>query len=139
MNDSSNKTGCFGMLFGWLASPPSRGAAVPVHYPYGKRKFLSAAELTFFRVLKNQLPPEWHLVTKVNLADLFFVRQPHRNQAARNRIDRKHVDFVICDAGQCSRCWRSNWMIPATSGRTGSRGINLSTGCLKRRGCRSCM
>ena len=98
MNYGSNKTGCLGMLFGWLASPPSRGVAVPVHYPYGKRDFLSAAELTFFRVLKTQLPPEWHLVTKVNLADLFFVRQPHRNQAARNRIDRKHVDFVICEA-----------------------------------------
>jgi very-short-patch-repair endonuclease len=49
-------------------------------------------------VLRSKIPPEWHLVAKVNLADLFFVRQPHRNQAARNRIDRKHVDFVICDA-----------------------------------------
>jgi very-short-patch-repair endonuclease len=98
MNHGSNKTGCLGMLLGWLASPPSRGAGAPVHYPYGKRDFLSAAELTFFRVLKNQLPPEWHLVAKVNLADLFFVRQPHRNRAARNRIDRKHVDFVICEA-----------------------------------------
>jgi hypothetical protein len=34
----------------------------------------------------------------VNLADLFFVQRPHVNRAARNRIDRKHVDFVICDA-----------------------------------------
>jgi very-short-patch-repair endonuclease len=38
------------------------------------------------------------LITKVRLGDLFFVRQPHKNHAARNRIDRKHIDFLICDA-----------------------------------------
>jgi very-short-patch-repair endonuclease len=98
MSNGRANRGCLGILLGWLVPSPSRGAAAPVHYPYGKRDLLSAAELTFFRVLKSQLPEEWHLVTKVNLADLFFVRQPHRNQAARNRIDRKHVDFVICEA-----------------------------------------
>jgi very-short-patch-repair endonuclease len=84
------------MLLGWLVPEP-QGSSSPVRFPYGKRELLSAAELTLFRVLKRELPVEWHLLTKVNLADLFFVRQPHRNQAARNRIDRKHVDFVICD------------------------------------------
>jgi very-short-patch-repair endonuclease len=97
MSDGSNKFGCFGLLLGWL-SPSPRESGTKITFPYGKRDLLSAAELTFFRVLKSQLPEEWHLVTKVNLADLFFVRQPHRNQAARNRIDRKHVDFVICEA-----------------------------------------
>lgn len=39
-----------------------------------------------------------YLITKVRLGALFFVRQPHRNLAARNRIERKHADFVLCDA-----------------------------------------
>jgi len=34
----------------------------------------------------------------VNLFDLLYVEKPHLNQAAINRIDRKHVDFVVCDA-----------------------------------------
>jgi very-short-patch-repair endonuclease len=86
------------MLFGWLgASSGERGSNIT--FPYGKRDaFLSPAELSFFRVMKSELPEEWNLIAKVNLADLFFVRMPHRNRAARNRIDRKHVDFVICDA-----------------------------------------
>ncbi|RYD65369.1 MAG: DUF2726 domain-containing protein [Verrucomicrobiaceae bacterium] len=86
------------MLLGWL-EPTKERRESGITFPYGKRDdFLSPAELSFFHVLKNELPAEWCLIAKVNLADLFFVRQPHRNQAARNRIDRKHVDFVICDA-----------------------------------------
>jgi very-short-patch-repair endonuclease len=98
MSNGSDKTGSLGFFFRKTVSPaePAQGK---VTYPYGLRDdFLSPAELSFFRVLKSELPAEWHLVAKVNLADLFFIRQPHRNQAARNRIDRKHVDFVICEA-----------------------------------------
>lgn len=97
MSNGSNKAGCLGMLLGWLGPSPKESGA-KITFPYGKRDdFLSRAELTFFTVLKRELHAEWYLVAKVNLADLFFVRQPHRNQAARNRIDRKHVDFVICE------------------------------------------
>lgn len=98
MTSDSEKTGCLGLLFGWLKSPGDAGGS-KITFPYGRRDdFLSPAELSFFRVLKSEMSAEWHLIAKVNLADLFFVRQPHRNQAARNRIDRKHVDFVLCDA-----------------------------------------
>jgi hypothetical protein len=38
------------------------------------------------------------VLTKVNLSDLFFVSRPRENAAYRNRIDRKHVDFLLCDA-----------------------------------------
>lgn len=98
MSNGSDKTGCLGFFFRKTVSPaePAQGK---ITFPYGLQDdFLSAAELSFFRVLKSELPVEWHLVAKVRLADLFFVKQPHRNQAARNRIDRKHVDFVICEA-----------------------------------------
>lgn len=98
MSDRSEKTGCLGILFGWL-KPSAEPPGAKVTFPYGKRDdFLSPAEVSFFHVLKNELPTEWCLIAKVNLADLFFVRQPHRNQTARNRIDRKHVDFVLCSA-----------------------------------------
>lgn len=67
--------------------------------PYGKRDdFLSAAEISFFHVLQTILTDGHYLLTKVNLGDLFFVRQPHENKGARGRISQKHVDFVICDS-----------------------------------------
>ncbi len=34
---------------------------------------------------------------KVSLADLFFVTRLNENKSAYNRINRKHVDFVICE------------------------------------------
>ncbi len=57
-------------------------------------RFLSPAELTFYRVLSTALPPELIACPKVNLGDLFFV--VGRSRAYRNKIDRKHVDFLLC-------------------------------------------
>lgn len=66
--------------------------------PYRMRDdFLSAAELSFYRVLKLAVKDRAVILAKVNLADIFFVAQPNENQAYRNKIDRKHVDFLACD------------------------------------------
>lgn len=60
--------------------------------------FLSPAELSFYHVLESVLPPDAAVAVKVRLGDILFVRQPHQNQAARNRINQKHVDFLLCEA-----------------------------------------
>jgi hypothetical protein len=100
MDDKSNRTGCLGILLNLFGGGSSRNQAGGISFPYGVvDAFLSPAELSFFLVLKSVLPPGRHLTAKVNLADLFYVKKPNVNQAARNRIDRKHVDFVVCDAG----------------------------------------
>jgi len=66
--------------------------------PYRLRDdFLSAAELSFFRVLGSVIQDKAVICPKVRLADLFFVARPHENQSYRNKIDRKHVDFLLCD------------------------------------------
>ncbi|MBA2116724.1 DUF2726 domain-containing protein [Bremerella alba] len=66
--------------------------------PYRLRDdFLSAAELSFYRVLQSALGDQATISPKVNLADIFFVARPNENQGYRNKIDRKHVDFLICD------------------------------------------
>lgn len=102
MEDGAGKSGCFGMVMRMLGFVPAAGPApsVPTSFPYGLRDaFLSPAEISFFHVVKGVIPEGQYVIAKVNLADLFFVAQPHINQAARNRIDRKHVDFAICEAG----------------------------------------
>lgn len=97
----SQNTGCLAAIFGGLFKKtvePEPEASMS--FPYGKRdEFLSAAELSFFRVLQRAASGRYHVITKVRLADLFFVRQPHRNKAAFNRISRKHVDFLLCHPG----------------------------------------
>ncbi|QDT65803.1 DUF2726 domain-containing protein [Calycomorphotria hydatis] len=78
---------------------PKKNAVTESRFPYGKRDaLLSAAELSFYHVLLQAIDANTTVCCKVNLNDLFFVREPQKNQGARNRIDRKHVDFVLCDA-----------------------------------------
>ena len=66
--------------------------------PYRLRDhFLSAAELSFFHVLRSVVKTKYRITTKVRVSDLLFVVQRHKNMGHANRIDRKHVDFVLCD------------------------------------------
>lgn len=69
----------------------------PPSLPYRQcDNFLSPAELSFYRVLTSALSSTATVCPKVNLADIFFVTKPNENRGARNRIDRKHVDFLVC-------------------------------------------
>lgn len=107
---SQSNSGCLGILFAPffkrrepVAEPLSDdeiNAFISAEsLPYEKRDdFLSAAEISFFHVLKTVLTTDHYLITKVNLADLFYVKRPHENKGARGRISQKHVDYVVCDA-----------------------------------------
>ncbi len=66
--------------------------------PYRQRDdFLSAAEFSFYRVLLTAVGSRAVVCPKVNLNDVFYVARPNENQSYRNKIDRKHVDFLMCD------------------------------------------
>jgi len=71
-----------------------------VEFPYLLRDdFLSRAELSFYLVLKNTLTDRALISPKVGLADLFYVKSndPSKFRTYTNKIDRKHVDFLLCD------------------------------------------
>jgi hypothetical protein len=66
--------------------------------PYRLRDdFLSAAEISFYHVLRQVVGERATVCAKVRLADVFFVARPNENAAARNRIRQKHADFLLCD------------------------------------------
>ena len=71
-----------------------------LEYPYLIRDdFLSPAELSFYLVLKSAVS-DWALVCpKVALGDLFHAKSsdPSKYRTYTNKIDRKHVDFLLCD------------------------------------------
>ncbi|GHC43491.1 DUF2726 domain-containing protein [Roseibacillus persicicus] len=97
MPSKSNNAGCLGVFLNWGKS--FEQPQPPNLFPYAKQdNFLSAGELRFYHILKRLIPEGFTLITKVNLADLFYVPRPNVNKGARNRIDRKHVDFVICES-----------------------------------------
>jgi len=69
-------------------------------YPYLLRDdFLSPAEQSFYLILKHTVS-DWALIfPKVSLGDLFYVKSndPSKYRSYTNKIDRKHVDFLLCD------------------------------------------
>lgn len=80
------------------AAPVSQVASEPEIYPYRLRDdFLSPAEASFYRVVKSMLAERLIICPKVSLAELFFVSRSDSSQAYQNKIDRKRVDFLLCD------------------------------------------
>ncbi len=87
------------LLVGESKSPA--GVTQSPEFPYQLRdNFLSPAELSFFEVLRNAVGNRAALCTKVSLGDIFFVKKddPSRFRIYTNKIDRKHVDFLLCDS-----------------------------------------
>ena len=69
----------------------------PEELPYFVRDdFFSAAEASFFRVLKTVVGENLVICPKVSLAEIFYVSRPDVNLPYFNKINRKHVDFVLC-------------------------------------------
>jgi len=69
----------------------------PEVLPYFVRDdFLSEAEASFFRVLRSMTGENLIVCPKVSLADFFYVSQPEINMTYYNKINCKHVDFLLC-------------------------------------------
>jgi len=71
-------------------------------YPYHLRDdFLTAAEHSFYLVLR-QAVDDWAVVCpKVSLGDLFQAKSSDYGvyRTYTNKIDRKHIDFLLCEPG----------------------------------------
>jgi hypothetical protein len=88
-----------GRIQEWLLDDKATQAG-QTQFPYRLRDdFLSPAELTFYRVLQSAASGWATIICKVSLGDLFYTNtgDHSQNQAYRNKIDRKHVDFVLCE------------------------------------------
>lgn len=96
---TTQKPGCLASLvhkFG-LGKQDS-GITEPENLPYRLRDdFLSNAETSFFQVLKTIIGNRLVICPKVSLAELFFVAHGESFQTYQNKIDRKRVDFLLCD------------------------------------------
>jgi len=71
-----------------------------IEYPYHQvDEFISPAELNFFFNLKAVVGDSTHIFSKVKLSDLFYAKAGDfgKNRSYTNKIDRKHVDFLLCN------------------------------------------
>lgn len=71
-----------------------------IEYPYHQvDEFISPAELNFYFNLRSVIGDSAHIFSKVKLSDLFYAKTGDygKNRSYTNRIDRKHVDFLLCN------------------------------------------
>jgi hypothetical protein len=107
---TNQNPGCLTAIFRFFSPSPAKsqlartGPAIPttpeksVVYPYRVRDdFLSRAEASFYHVLKSMMGERLLIFPKVSLAEIFFVSQNQDYQSYQNKIDRKRVDFLLCD------------------------------------------
>ncbi len=68
-------------------------------FPYDRRKFLlTAAERSLFGVLERAVQADYYIFTKVRVADLLYVKKgTEKRRGHQNRVNSKHIDFVLCD------------------------------------------
>ena len=104
MSDLQSNPGCLGRLLQLLAGGGAAGKGGEGPWPYRRKKYLlSRAEFSFFRVLQGVASEasggEWVVCPKVNLNDLLYLEKGTENRMAwLNKINRKHADYVLCDA-----------------------------------------
>ena len=82
-------------LFGMgVASERVADAALP----YCRKDYLfSRAEASFFGVLKHVVDGRYLIFAKVRMADLLYLpKGTQARQGALNKIQSKHVDFLLC-------------------------------------------
>ena len=81
--------------------PPTQAAPaaprVPEHRYRLREDFVSRAEASFFHSLRTVVGDRALIFLKVNLADLLYPPRQEQQRAVWNRINRKHIDFVLCD------------------------------------------
>lgn len=95
---SNERSGCLLAFFKPFGkSPPP--AEEPVRLPYRRKDYLlSKAERSFYGVLTDAVAEEYRVFAKVRLADLVWIpKGTEKRQSYFNRIQAKHIDFVLCD------------------------------------------
>ena len=93
-NMTAESPGCLARLFGIKPKSSQQNAAT---LPYRlSSEFFSPAEANFYQVLKQVVGNNLLIFPKVGLGEFIFVTDQNNFQSYRNKIDRKHVDFLLC-------------------------------------------
>lgn len=98
---SSEKSGCFS--WSTIASlfnptPKADKAALATADAFVlNASLLSPGNRAFYEVLVTVIPPSAVVFAEVSLAAVFDAKKGTGRQGARNRINQKSVDFVVCD------------------------------------------
>jgi hypothetical protein len=91
---SSERLGCLGFLASLFGLEPAASS-----WPYRvSEAFLTPTELSFYHVLRSAVGDRCVICPKPSLKDIFYITLSGQERMRYlNKIDRKHVDFLLCD------------------------------------------
>jgi len=92
--------GCLYSILRLLGLVPPTAAEPPAEqFPYkAKEALLTRGEIAFFAVLLQAVSDQQLVLSMVRLADVLYIpKGTERWQSHFNRIQSKHLDFVLCD------------------------------------------
>lgn len=70
----------------------------PETFPYRKKSsILTQTEQHFYNTLQKCLPDDHIILSKVRLADIFYISTSQKYKFHLYKILPKHIDFLICD------------------------------------------
>jgi len=96
----NEKSGCLGAIFKLFGST-SRGGSSPSAkpLPYKRKDYLlTKAERSFYGVLQHAVAGQYLIFAKIRVADLLWMpKGTESRQSHFNKIQAKHIDFVLCD------------------------------------------
>lgn len=99
-DDQPEPQGCLAWilnLFGIKIQPEDVEPAQELPYRL-TQKFLTPAELSFYKVVKQVVPADFVIMAKPRLLDVLYVPKRTKGKwAFENKIRSKHFDFVICE------------------------------------------
>lgn len=98
----SEPSGCLPAIFrifGFGGADAGAPSSTAKSLPYKRKDWLfSKAERSFFGVLQQAVGIEFLIFAKIRVGDLLWLPKGTDGYVSRwNRIQSKHVDFVICD------------------------------------------
>jgi very-short-patch-repair endonuclease len=100
----AQRSGCLPAILRLFAGGGEQATQTTIEeeLPYRRKDYLfSRAERSFYGVLNQAIGTDYLIFAKVRLADLLFLpRSTESRQRHQNRVNAKHVDFVLCDRDQ---------------------------------------
>ncbi|MCA9040048.1 MAG: DUF2726 domain-containing protein [Planctomycetaceae bacterium] len=95
MNTNTERSGCLTAFLKILGFniPKQKNLTSPFLL---KNSLHSNAELSFHHCLVSAVEDRYFLATKVRMLDVFYPKKGDEHQSNLNRINRKHIDFLLC-------------------------------------------
>ncbi|KAF0107775.1 MAG: DNA topoisomerase type IA zn finger domain-containing protein [Anaerolineaceae bacterium] len=95
---AKERTGCSGIIFKLFGIKPAKQENID-QFPYRlKDSILSPAESSFYHILKQMAGNYLVIFPQITLATILFVTDKSEYYTHYNKIDRKRVDYLLCDA-----------------------------------------